>query len=140
MCIFSEQLNRKYITEILTYNTGIDTISKKIYLPHGLKYCSCEFTDHFQAECHSVSSNYPHLVRIPISRLFRSQLITMPKLSLVLGMYRNYTYDITRLGSILFRALLNADVILLVGARLNWILHFGHPPRYSPNVKIIQVR
>ncbi|KAM9724003.1 2-hydroxyacyl-CoA lyase 1 [Menidia menidia] len=37
------------------------------------------------------------------------------------------------------RALLQADVILLLGARLNWILHFGLPPRFNPNVKIIQV-
>ncbi|KAF6739553.1 2-hydroxyacyl-CoA lyase 1 [Oryzias melastigma] len=37
------------------------------------------------------------------------------------------------------RALLQADVVLLFGARLNWILHFGLPPRFSPNVKIIQV-
>ncbi|XP_044149669.1 2-hydroxyacyl-CoA lyase 1 [Bufo gargarizans] len=36
-------------------------------------------------------------------------------------------------------ALLNADVILLLGARLNWILHFGLPPRFRPDVKIIQV-
>uniref|UniRef100_A0A915IDE3 2-hydroxyacyl-CoA lyase n=1 Tax=Romanomermis culicivorax TaxID=13658 RepID=A0A915IDE3_ROMCU len=32
-----------------------------------------------------------------------------------------------------------ADLILLVGARLNWILHFGLPPRFSENVKIIQI-
>lgn len=37
------------------------------------------------------------------------------------------------------RALQEADVILLLGARLNWMLHFGRPPRFSPNVKIIQV-
>uniref|UniRef100_A0A671LD75 2-hydroxyacyl-CoA lyase 1 n=1 Tax=Sinocyclocheilus anshuiensis TaxID=1608454 RepID=A0A671LD75_9TELE len=37
------------------------------------------------------------------------------------------------------RALLQADVIVLLGARLNWILHFGFPPRFSPHVKIIQV-
>ncbi|KAL6488441.1 hypothetical protein MHYP_G00021820 [Metynnis hypsauchen] len=37
------------------------------------------------------------------------------------------------------RALLQADVVLLLGARLNWILHFGFPPRFSPNVKVIQV-
>ncbi|NP_001086822.1 2-hydroxyacyl-CoA lyase 1 L homeolog [Xenopus laevis] len=36
-------------------------------------------------------------------------------------------------------ALQNADVILLLGARLNWILHFGLPPRFRPDVKIIQV-
>lgn len=37
------------------------------------------------------------------------------------------------------RALLQADVILLLGARLNWMLHFGLPPRFDPDVKIIQV-
>lgn len=31
----------------------------------------------------------------------------------------------------------NADVILLAGARLNWILHFGLAPRFNKNVKII---
>ncbi|KAL1954700.1 hypothetical protein VTO42DRAFT_804 [Malbranchea cinnamomea] len=36
-------------------------------------------------------------------------------------------------------ALRNADVALVLGARLNWILHFGEPPRWSPNVRIIQV-
>ncbi|XP_050523763.1 2-hydroxyacyl-CoA lyase 1 [Daktulosphaira vitifoliae] len=33
----------------------------------------------------------------------------------------------------------NADVILLLGARLNWILHFGKPPRFNSGVKFIQV-
>lgn len=36
-------------------------------------------------------------------------------------------------------ALLNADVILLLGARLNWMLHFGRPPRFQKDVKVIQV-
>lgn len=36
-------------------------------------------------------------------------------------------------------ALKNADVVLLLGARLNWILHFGEPPKWSPKAKIIQV-
>ncbi|KEF59545.1 uncharacterized protein A1O9_04389 [Exophiala aquamarina CBS 119918] len=36
-------------------------------------------------------------------------------------------------------ALKNADLILLLGARPNWILHFGEAPRYQPGVKIIQV-
>lgn len=36
-------------------------------------------------------------------------------------------------------ALQKADVILLLGARINWMLHFGQPPRFSPDVKIIQV-
>lgn len=33
----------------------------------------------------------------------------------------------------------NADVIFLVGARLNWILHFGEAPRFNKDVKIIQL-
>nr|XP_020468315.1 2-hydroxyacyl-CoA lyase 1 isoform X2 [Monopterus albus] len=37
------------------------------------------------------------------------------------------------------RALLQADAVLLLGARLNWILHFGLPPRFNPDVKVIQV-
>lgn len=37
-------------------------------------------------------------------------------------------------------ALLDADVILLLGARLNWILHFGRTPRFSSHVKVIQVK
>ncbi|TMS34892.1 hypothetical protein L596_002392 [Steinernema carpocapsae] len=36
-------------------------------------------------------------------------------------------------------ALREADVIILAGARLNWILHFGLPPRFNKNVKIIQI-
>ncbi|KAH7693615.1 Thiamine pyrophosphate enzyme, partial [Aphelenchoides avenae] len=36
-------------------------------------------------------------------------------------------------------ALKEADLILLVGARLNWILHFGLPPRFRQGVKIVQI-
>jgi len=36
-------------------------------------------------------------------------------------------------------ALKNADAILLLGARLNWILHFGQPPRFRDDVKIVQL-
>lgn len=36
-------------------------------------------------------------------------------------------------------ALKGADVVLILGARLNWILHYGEAPKYNPNVKIIQV-
>lgn len=28
---------------------------------------------------------------------------------------------------------------MLIGARLNWILHFGLSPRFNPKVKIIQI-
>ncbi|MFP8881422.1 MAG: thiamine pyrophosphate-binding protein, partial [Myxococcota bacterium] len=36
-------------------------------------------------------------------------------------------------------ALQNADVVFLIGARLNWIMHFGLPPRFAESVKIIQL-
>lgn len=36
-------------------------------------------------------------------------------------------------------ALKNADVALVLGARLNWILHFGEAPKWSSKAKIIQV-
>jgi len=36
-------------------------------------------------------------------------------------------------------ALAGADIVLLFGARLNWILHFGGPPRWKRDVCFIQV-
>ncbi|KAI9249317.1 thiamine pyrophosphate enzyme, N-terminal TPP binding domain-containing protein [Sporodiniella umbellata] len=37
------------------------------------------------------------------------------------------------------KALKEADVVLLIGARLNWILHYGHAPRWSTNVRFIHI-
>lgn len=42
-------------------------------------------------------------------------------------------------GSARSLALKEADVIVLASARLNWILHFGKPPRFRKDVKIIQI-
>ena len=36
-------------------------------------------------------------------------------------------------------ALKGADIVLVLGARLNWILHFGEEPKWNAAVKIIQV-
>lgn len=36
-------------------------------------------------------------------------------------------------------ALKEADVVLILGARLNWILHFGDAPKWNPTAKFIQV-
>src|SRR5437660_8416079 len=36
-------------------------------------------------------------------------------------------------------ALQNADVVFLMGARFNWIFHFGQPPRYAPDREVIQL-
>jgi 2-hydroxyacyl-CoA lyase 1 len=33
----------------------------------------------------------------------------------------------------------NADLIFLAGARLNWMLHFGLPPRFRPDVRVVQL-
>jgi 2-hydroxyacyl-CoA lyase 1 len=30
-------------------------------------------------------------------------------------------------------------MVVLCGARLNWILHFGKPPRFRKDVEIIQI-
>jgi oxalyl-CoA decarboxylase len=32
-----------------------------------------------------------------------------------------------------------ADVVVLIGARLNWLLGHGKPPQWSPNVRFVQV-
>ncbi len=36
-------------------------------------------------------------------------------------------------------ALKEADVIFLMGARLNWIMHFGLPPRFKAGVRVVQL-
>lgn len=36
-------------------------------------------------------------------------------------------------------ALRHADVVLLLGARLNWIFHFGQPPKWNPEARFIQI-
>lgn len=36
-------------------------------------------------------------------------------------------------------ALKNADVVLVLGAKLNWVLSFGLAPKWKPDAKIIQV-
>jgi 2-hydroxyacyl-CoA lyase 1 len=33
----------------------------------------------------------------------------------------------------------NADLVFLLGARLNWIMHFGLPPRFNPDVRVLQL-
>jgi 2-hydroxyacyl-CoA lyase 1 len=42
-------------------------------------------------------------------------------------------------GAARSHALQEADVIVLMGARLNWIMHFGRPPRFNKNVRIVQL-
>ena len=36
-------------------------------------------------------------------------------------------------------ALKEADVVLVLGAKLNWILSFGLAPKWNPDAKVIQV-
>ncbi len=36
-------------------------------------------------------------------------------------------------------ALKEADAVLILGARLNWILHFGSPPKWNPQASFIQI-
>ena len=42
-------------------------------------------------------------------------------------------------GAARSHALREADVIFVMGARLNWIMHFGQPPRFNRNVRIVQL-
>jgi len=37
------------------------------------------------------------------------------------------------------QALRNADVVLLTGARFNWIFHVGLPPCFARGIKVIQI-
>ena len=47
--------------------------------------------------------------------------------------------DPLSVGAARSTALREADVIFLMGARLNWIMHFGLPPRFSENVRVVQL-
>jgi 2-hydroxyacyl-CoA lyase 1 len=42
-------------------------------------------------------------------------------------------------GAARSHALQEADVIVLMGARLNWIMHFGLPPRFNRKVRVVQL-
>lgn len=42
-------------------------------------------------------------------------------------------------GAARSHALQEADVIFLMGARLNWIMHFGQPPRFNKKVRVVQL-
>ena len=36
-------------------------------------------------------------------------------------------------------ALQNTDLVFLIGARLNWIMHFGLPPRFRQDLRVVQL-
>ena len=42
-------------------------------------------------------------------------------------------------GAARSHALREADVVFLMGARLNWIMHFGKKPRFNENVRVVQL-
>jgi 2-hydroxyacyl-CoA lyase 1 len=42
-------------------------------------------------------------------------------------------------GAARSHALREADLVFLMGARFNWIMHFGLPPRFDKNVRVIQL-
>lgn len=47
--------------------------------------------------------------------------------------------DPLSVGAARSTALREADLVFLMGARLNWILHFGLPPRFNMNVRVVQL-
>jgi 2-hydroxyacyl-CoA lyase 1 len=36
-------------------------------------------------------------------------------------------------------AIQNADLVFLIGARLNWIMHYGEPPRFAEHLRVVQL-
>ena len=42
-------------------------------------------------------------------------------------------------GAARSHALKEADVVFTMGARFNWIMHYGLPPRFAQNVRVIQL-
>ena len=74
---------------------------------------------------------------VPIFRVITILIWTCSKLRI--SRVKSYAIWVFMKIMVIYRALQEADVVLLLGARLNWILHFGAPPRFRPDVKIIQV-
>ena len=47
--------------------------------------------------------------------------------------------DPLSVGAARSTALREADLVFMMGARLNWIMHFGLPPRFHKDVRVIQL-
>ena len=47
--------------------------------------------------------------------------------------------DPLSVGAARSTALREADLVFLMGARLNWIMHFGLPPRFKDGVRVVQL-
>ena len=47
--------------------------------------------------------------------------------------------DPLSVGAARSTALREADLVFLMGARLNWIMHFGLPPRFKEGVRVVQL-
>jgi 2-hydroxyacyl-CoA lyase 1 len=47
--------------------------------------------------------------------------------------------DPLSVGAARSTALREADLVFLMGARLNWIMHFGLPPRFAKDVRVVQL-
>jgi 2-hydroxyacyl-CoA lyase 1 len=47
--------------------------------------------------------------------------------------------DIHNAGAARSASLVEADMVLAVGARFNWMFQFGRPPAFSPDVRIAQI-
>jgi len=47
--------------------------------------------------------------------------------------------DKLSVGAARSTALREADLVFVMGARLNWIMHFGLPPRFNKDVRVIQL-
>ena len=47
--------------------------------------------------------------------------------------------DPLSVGAARSTALREADLVFLMGARLNWIMHYGLPPRFNKDVRVVQL-
>ncbi|VDM76792.1 unnamed protein product [Strongylus vulgaris] len=64
---------------------------------------------------------------------------THPRFETLLFSLRNISDTSRSVAPARSFALREADCIILIGARLNWMLHFGLPPRLSKEVKVVQI-
>ena len=70
-------------------------------------------------------------------RLYRAHANTVPAVPMGKGvMPDEHPLSVAAARTL---ALQNADVVFLMGARFDWIFHFGQAPRYAKDMKVIQL-
>lgn len=65
--------------------------------------------------------------------------LSLPVLPTAMGRGTVEDTDALCVSAVRSRVLREADLVFVVGTRLNWMLHYGEPPKWNPSVKIVAI-